>query len=70
MNLTAAALRHGAAKAAFPHEDTKRQIAAAGSGPLIEAICTASLADTLRVRLLSIAQHRHAPITARAPKAA
>lgn len=35
--------------------------------PLIQAICNASLADILRVRLLSIAQQAQAPAIAKAP---
>ncbi len=37
------------------------------TSPLIQAICTGSLADTLRVRLLSIPQQRHAPATSNEP---
>src|SRR3982750_3217393 len=36
--------------------------------PLMRAICTGSAADSLRVKLLSMPQARHAPAIAKAPQ--
>ena len=51
----------------WPKPSAKPRLTAPATSPLTPAINSASEADTLRVRLLSMAQHRQAPMIASVP---